>query len=177
MRLSRTDLVPVLTIMAGGAIGFSLSLSVLLLSPSGDVPASAPVVAPPAPVESATRVAARAGTVTGQVTDGQTGGSVAAAQVYIASLDLGGLSQQNGRYLLQNVPAGAYTLTVARIGYQTTHVQIVVAGNQTVEQNFAISEEMAYPYRFAPTYRLVPTSEITQRQKELLRRLREDANN
>jgi len=53
MRLSRTDLVPVLTIIAGGAVGFSLSAGILttslvLLSRSDDVPAPNPVVAPPA---------------------------------------------------------------------------------------------------------------------------------
>ena len=38
MRLSRTDLLAVLTIVAGGAIGFSLSFGFLALSRSGDVP-------------------------------------------------------------------------------------------------------------------------------------------
>lgn len=93
-------------------------------------------------VESATRVAARVGTVTGQVTDAQAGVSLAAAQVYIANLDLlGALSQQNGQYLLQNVPAGTHTLSVSRIGYRTTEAQITVSGDQTVEQDFSVAEE------------------------------------
>ena len=41
MRLSRTDLLPVLTIIAGGVIGASLSLSVLGRSP--DEPSSVSV--------------------------------------------------------------------------------------------------------------------------------------
>ena len=213
MRLSRTDLVPVLTIVAGGAVGLSLSLNFLLLPPPGDVPALAlaPVVAPVPPIAPAapippmapippiprippvpsrarvepSQVRARVGVVTGRITGGQTGRSIAAAQVFISSLDVGGLTQQNGRYLLQNVPAGTYTLSVARIGYQTTWVRIVVVGDQTVEQDLAISanseDATFFPYRFAPTVRAVPISptaaEITQRQEELLRRLREDANN
>ncbi len=56
MRLARADLFPVLTIMAGVAIGFSLSAGVLmpnLLLRSGfdDVPAPDPVVAPSATIE------------------------------------------------------------------------------------------------------------------------------
>ncbi len=56
MRLSRTDLVPMLTIIAGGAIGFSLSVGILmtslvLLSRSDDVPAPDPVVVPSASAE------------------------------------------------------------------------------------------------------------------------------
>ena len=46
MRLSRTDLVPVLAIVAGGVIGASLSFGFLGRSPAVDGPAPAPVVAP-----------------------------------------------------------------------------------------------------------------------------------
>ena len=60
----------------------------------------------------------------------------------IANLDLlGALSQQNGQYLLQNVPAGTHTLSVSRIGYRTTEAQITVSGDQTVEQDFSVVEE------------------------------------
>ncbi len=176
MRLSQTDLVPVLTIIAGGAIGLSLSAgilmpSLLLESRSDVVPSPDPVVAPspiaepstpvPVPVRVRVRVPApvQTGKITGQVIDEPTGLPVAAVQVFISSLRVGGLTQQNGRYLLQNVPAGTHTLTVARIGYGTTEVQIAVAGDRTLEQNFVISEEdlsrAHYPYRFAPTVRSV----------------------
>ena len=142
MRLSRMDFVPVLTIMAGGVIGASLSFS-FLGSRSDDVPGVTRglLYESSATVEPATRVGARVGTVTGRVTDAQTRGSVAAAQLYISSLNLGGLSQRNGRYLLQNVPVGTYTLAVARIGYRTVEVQITIGGGQTVERNFSIAEE------------------------------------
>ena len=57
MRLSRTDFVPVLTIMAGGAIGALLTFSPFVLrSPADDVRAPDPVVAPSATAESATPV-------------------------------------------------------------------------------------------------------------------------
>ena len=51
MRLSHTHIVPLLTIVAGGVIGASLSFSFLALSRSGDVPGPDPVVAPSAPAE------------------------------------------------------------------------------------------------------------------------------
>ena len=56
MRLSRKDLVPVLAIVAGGVIGFSLSLNFLLLSRSDDVPVADPVVAPSVTAELAVQV-------------------------------------------------------------------------------------------------------------------------
>ena len=85
--------------------------------------------------------AQQGGTVTGRVLDAQRGQPIPAVQVFIANLELGGLTQQNGRYLLQNVPAGTHTLSVSRIGYRTAEVQVTVGGGQTVEQDFTMSEE------------------------------------
>ena len=146
MKLSRTDLLPVLTIVAGGLIGASLSFGFLGQSAADDVPGVALglLYEPSAPLESEARVGARVGTVTGQVTDASSGSPVAAVQVYISSLELGGLSQRNGRYLLRNVPAGTYTLAVTRIGYRTLEAQITIDGRQTVqtvEHNFSIADE------------------------------------
>ena len=148
MRLSRTDLVaPVLAIVVGGVIG--VSLSDRLLSRSDDVPPVTQILyGSSETLALEARGAAQAGMVTGQVTDAQTGVSVAAAQVYIRSLDLGGLSQQNGRFLLQGVPAGTYTLTVARIGYGTTDVQITVGGGQTLDQDFSLAPEAVVLHGF-----------------------------
>jgi hypothetical protein len=117
MRLSRKDLVPVLAIVAGGAISAVLSFSLLGPSLTG------------------------VGSVAGQITDAQAGAPIAATQVFITSLDRGALSRQDGRYMIMNVPPGTYTLTIARIGYRTTHERITVGGGQTREQNFALYEE------------------------------------
>jgi hypothetical protein len=181
MRLPRTALIPVLTIVAGGTVGVLLTLgSLALRSASDDVAApgiSVRVVVssrgiepdkgiePDSGIESdkgrepEIRARLRTGTVTGRVTNAQTEGPVAAVQVFIPSLDMGGLTQQNGRYLLLNVPAGTHTLSVARIGYGTTQMQITVRGGQTVEQNFALSDAApsSSPYRWVPTpSRFVP---------------------
>ncbi len=85
--------------------------------------------------------AQQGGTISGRVLDSQSGQPIAAVQIFISTLDLGGLTQQNGRYLLQNVPPGTHTLTVARIGYRTANAQVTVGGGQTVEQNFTLAEE------------------------------------
>ena len=162
MRLPRTALIPVLTIVAGGTVGVLLTVgSLALRSASDDVAApgiSVRVVVSSRGIEPEIRARLRAGTVTGRVTNAQTEGPVAAVQVFIRSLDMGGLTQQNGRYLLQNVPAGTHTLSVARIGYGTMQMQITVRGGQTVEQNFALSDAApSSPYRWVPTpSRFVP---------------------
>ena len=85
--------------------------------------------------------AQQGGTITGLVTAARSGLPLPAAQVFISALNAGGLTQQNGRYLLQNVPAGTHTLSVTRIGYRTVEAQVSVGGGQTVVQNFDIAEE------------------------------------
>ena len=51
-------------------------------------------------------VQAQQATLTGTVTDRQTGEPLAAVQVFIDEPSIGALTQQNGRYLLAGVPAG-----------------------------------------------------------------------
>jgi len=89
----------------------------------------------------ASQLAAQTGTIVGRVTDATTGGPIAAAQVFIAELDLGVLTQQNGSYLLVNVPVGTRTLTVQRIGYREATQEIAVTAGGTATLNFRITEE------------------------------------
>src|SRR5688572_10090 len=81
------------------------------------------------------------GTVTGMVTDGGNSGPVSAAQVHIPQLQIGALTQANGRYLLVNVPAGAHEVRIERIGYRTETRQVTVAAGQAVEVNVGLTED------------------------------------
>jgi TonB-dependent SusC/RagA subfamily outer membrane receptor len=84
---------------------------------------------------------AQTGSIVGRVTDEQTGQLIAAAQVFIADLDLGTLTQQNGGYLLLNVPPGEHTVTVERIGYRAGSQAITVTEGGTFTLDFRISEQ------------------------------------
>ena len=81
------------------------------------------------------------GTIAGRVVDAQSGQTVPAAQVFIAALDIGVLTQQNGGYLLLNVPAGTHTVTVQRIGYSEATQDVSVTTGQTTVVDFRIAEE------------------------------------
>ena len=83
---------------------------------------------------------AQTGSITGTVTDAGSGLPVASAQVFVAELDLGVLSQQNGSYNLQNVPTGTQTITVQRLGYREATQAVTVPGGDAVVVDFAISE-------------------------------------
>jgi len=86
-------------------------------------------------------LAAQTGTIAGRVIDGGTNQPIPAAQVFIADLDLGVLSQQNGSYILLNVPAGPRSVTVQRIGYRQVSQNVTVAAGQTAVLDFRITEE------------------------------------
>jgi TonB-linked SusC/RagA family outer membrane protein len=85
--------------------------------------------------------AGQAGTLTGVVQDQAGGQPVPSVQVFIADLNLGGLTQQNGRFLLQNVPAGTHTVTADRLGYRSQTQTVNVAAGQTVTLNWTIIEQ------------------------------------
>ncbi|MEZ4417279.1 MAG: SusC/RagA family TonB-linked outer membrane protein [Gemmatimonadota bacterium] len=81
------------------------------------------------------------GSVTGRVTDARTGQPIPSAQIYIAALDLGTLSNDEGRYLLQNVPDGTHTIRAELIGYETVTTQITVTPGGTVVHDFRLAEQ------------------------------------
>src|SRR5688500_19136586 len=78
--------------------------------------------------------------VTGRVTT-TSGEPLAAVQVFIAGSGIGALTQNNGRFLLLNVPAGTHTISAERIGYRSGTAQVAVTAGATVVQDFQLSEE------------------------------------
>ena len=85
------------------------------------------------------RLAAQ-GEVTGRVTDKTSGAGLAGAQVSVVGTTIRGLSGQDGRFRLANVPAGAATVRVAFIGYSTVTQPVTVTAGGSVESNFALSQ-------------------------------------
>jgi TonB-linked SusC/RagA family outer membrane protein len=78
------------------------------------------------------------GQIAGTVTDGETGQPVAVVQISVLGTTLGGLSGQDGRYAIANVPAGARTLVVQRIGFTEVRQTVTVTPGQTTLQNLTI---------------------------------------
>ena len=81
------------------------------------------------------------GTVTGMVTDAGTGQPISAVQISIVGTGLGGLTNEDGRYLIQNVPDGPHTLRAERVGYATVNAEITVTTGATVVQDLLMSEQ------------------------------------
>ena len=85
--------------------------------------------------------AQQGGSITGQTTSADTGRPLPAVQVAIPVLNLGAISQANGRFLIQNVPVGTHSVTVTRIGSRSLTVQVVVGAGQVVALDFDLETE------------------------------------
>src|SRR5262245_35972915 len=73
------------------------------------------------------------GKVQGRVTDAASGQPIAGAQITIAGTRLGNITNPEGFYFINNVPAGLHDINTQFIGYQavTVREQRVLAG-QTI---------------------------------------------
>ena len=77
--------------------------------------------------------AQQSGRITGRVVNAATNRPLAGVQVFIPPTGIGNLTDQDGRYLLLNVPAGAVTVTAQLVGYkQASGTATVVAGEQVL---------------------------------------------
>ncbi len=82
-------------------------------------------------------LAAQSGTVTGKVTDLQTGELLASARVYIAGGLTVAVTRGDGTYRLA-VPAGSHDLRVSAIGFTTGRATVQIPGGGTVTHDFAL---------------------------------------
>ncbi len=83
--------------------------------------------------------AQQTGTVTGVVQDATSGQTLESAQVFISALNMGSLTNAQGRFLLNNVPAGQHELSVELIGYGSATETITVQAGQTTTVQFELS--------------------------------------
>lgn len=65
-------------------------------------------------------------TVSGFVTNVQTGEPIKSANVFIANTTMGDATDDEGRYLIRNIPPGSYEIVVSAIGYEIDKRGLVV---------------------------------------------------
>ena len=80
--------------------------------------------------------------VTGRVTEAGSGVPIADAQVFIVGTNLGGLTNQDGRFNLRNVPVGTQQLRVIRIGYTEIKRPVSVTAGQSSTLDLALSKSV-----------------------------------
>jgi TonB-linked SusC/RagA family outer membrane protein len=82
--------------------------------------------------------AAQTASITGRVTDARTGDPVPNATVQVEGTRLAGLAGPDGRYRIANVPSGAHSLLVLRLGYASTRRAVTVAAGQDQTADFGL---------------------------------------
>ncbi|MBI4519259.1 MAG: SusC/RagA family TonB-linked outer membrane protein [Gemmatimonadetes bacterium] len=80
------------------------------------------------------------GTVTGTVRSSGTGEPVASAQVHFPRLQMGTLTNEQGRFILLNVPAGEHEIRAELIGRQPTSQLVQVRPGASVVVDFTLEE-------------------------------------
>ena len=78
------------------------------------------------------------GTITGTVRDRATQQPIASAQVSLIGTTRGGLSNDQGIYRINGVPAGTYQVRVLRIGYQASVMPVTVTNGQSTTLDVAL---------------------------------------
>ncbi|NOZ61409.1 MAG: TonB-dependent receptor [Calditrichaeota bacterium] len=87
---------------------------------------------------------AQRGTITGKVTDANTGDALVGANVVIKGTTIGSAAGIDGAYKITKVPAGTYTLRASFIGYKMAEKQVQVTSGQVVEVNFQLGEDVIF---------------------------------
>src|SRR5688500_8933184 len=107
------------------------------------------------------------GKIQGRVVDSQSGQPIAAAQGEVVGTNRGNITNDDGYYFINDVPAGLMDIRAVSIGYQEVVVndQRILAG-QTLTQNFSLSPtalELEAIVIEGAANQLVPRAQATSR--------------
>jgi len=94
-------------------------------------------------VQAAVAIADSTGVVSGQVVDAGTRQPVAAATVVVRGTRVGTIAGDNGRFILPGVPAGSARLVVARLGYRSDTVSVLVRSGDTTRITVTLNASTA----------------------------------
>ncbi len=82
------------------------------------------------------------GTITGTITDAETGDPLPGANVLVVGTLLGGAAGTDGEYTITGVPAGENRLEARFVGYRTIRQTVTVAADERLEVNFEMAQTM-----------------------------------
>ncbi len=83
--------------------------------------------------------AQQAGTITGRITNAQTGEPIQGARVLLVGTNIAVSSDEDGRFIIRNAPLGAANVRAIAIGYESAVGIVTVVASGTPELNFQVS--------------------------------------
>ena len=84
---------------------------------------------------------AQQGTITGTVTDAQSGNTLPGASVRVVEDQMGAATDAEGQYRITDVPVGEKTLEVSFVGYQSVTRTVTVRQGETATVNFNLQQQ------------------------------------
>ncbi|MDZ7261780.1 MAG: carboxypeptidase-like regulatory domain-containing protein, partial [candidate division KSB1 bacterium] len=82
------------------------------------------------------------GSLRGVITDSLTREPLVGANVYLVGTALGSATNLEGRYRIDRIPEGTYTLRVSYIGYRTKDMEVTIQSNRTLLIDVALTGEV-----------------------------------
>lgn len=80
------------------------------------------------------------GAISGKVSDRRTGHAIPFASVSLPAIRQGGLTDSEGQYLIQGVPAGTHEIRIQFLGFEPVSRPVTVTAGRTTVLNFALEE-------------------------------------
>jgi iron complex outermembrane recepter protein len=81
------------------------------------------------------------GTLKGKVNDTKNN-AVIGANVFLKGTTIGAATNSEGKYSIENIPTGNYTLTISALGYKSQDFSITITSGAVVEQNATLAEDI-----------------------------------
>lgn len=85
---------------------------------------------------------AQTGTLSGVVTERSSGDPLPGANLLINDLELGASTDADGRYIIENIPAGTYSIRVNYIGFSQLEQTVEIVAGENQELNFQLRSDV-----------------------------------
>jgi TonB-linked SusC/RagA family outer membrane protein len=114
--------------------------------------------------------AQQTGTITGSVVDVRSGRPLTGTEITVVGTRIGAITNAQGLYRIDAVPAGVQQLTATQLGYGTTTQQVTVVAGQSVTSDFRLEERVITLDELLVTgYSITPRRERTGAQAQVTR--------
>ena len=86
--------------------------------------------------------AQKVGAIQGKITEYSNGEPIFGANVFIVELSRGAASDLDGKYEVERIPVGSYSLRVSFLGMKTKLIEVTVKANETLTLDIALEAEL-----------------------------------
>jgi iron complex outermembrane receptor protein len=80
------------------------------------------------------------GNFSGKITDAKTGKPVAATTIYITDVKIGAASDNEGNFIIKNIPDGNHLVEISHVGYTTIAESVSISGD--TKKDFILTESV-----------------------------------